>query len=129
MIIGLVMLAGGVLAIIISVFWMLWLIKHKEVPGAHGVKSFSPVVLARKRLDKAQHADSSETRSDPNQPMANRWQRKIIKECEKRLGRKLNQEEMRFITSRGGFIALEMIEDTVNSLEGRELEEYLSSEY
>ena len=59
----------------------------------------------------------------------NRWQKAIMKECVKRLGRKLNQEEQRFITSRGSFIALEMIDDTVKSLEGAKLEEYLNSEY
>ena len=45
-----------------------------------------------------------------------------------RLGRDLTIAEDAFITSRGGFIALEMIEDTVKSLTGKELAKYLNSE-
>jgi len=58
----------------------------------------------------------------------NRWQKAIMKECVKRLGRKLSEEEQRFITSRSGFIALEMIDDTVKTLEGADLAQYLNSE-
>lgn len=59
---------------------------------------------------------------------AYRWHRAIIEESQKRLGRDLTGVEKTFITSRGGFIALEMIEDTVRSLEGPALEKYLNSE-
>lgn len=57
-----------------------------------------------------------------------RWQRAIIKECKKKLGRVLTPVEKTFITSRGGYIALEMIHDTVKALEGEELVKYLNSE-
>jgi len=61
-------------------------------------------------------------------PAVRKWQAAILKECRKRLGRELTPEETRFITDRGGFIALEMIQDTVTSLEGQALEAYLNSE-
>ena len=57
-----------------------------------------------------------------------RRHRSIIAECVARLGRDLSEAETRFITSRGGFIALEMIEDTVKTLDSRALIEYLNSE-
>lgn len=60
--------------------------------------------------------------------MINKWQKSILKECRKRLGRDLTNAETQFVTSRGGFVALEMIDDTVKSLEGKELAEYLNSE-
>ena len=63
-----------------------------------------------------------------NEKLVRNWHQSIIKECQKRLGRTLTGEEEVFITSRGGFIALEMIEDTVKRLVGKELEEYLNSE-
>jgi hypothetical protein len=63
-----------------------------------------------------------------NERLVRDWQKSIIKECQKRLGRKMTEEEEIFITSRGGFIALEMIEDTVRRLVGKGLEEYLNSE-
>jgi len=56
------------------------------------------------------------------------WQKSIISECEKRLNRTLTEIEERFITSRGGFLALEAIEDTISSTMGKELEKYLNSE-
>ena len=56
------------------------------------------------------------------------WQSRIIAEAEKRLKRELTDTERNLISSRGGFIALEMIEDTVNDLEGDELVEYLNHE-
>lgn len=56
------------------------------------------------------------------------WHQRIIGECKQRIGRELTADEMKFITSRGGFIALEMIEDTVMSIRGKELETYLNSE-
>ena len=63
-----------------------------------------------------------------NEKLVRNWHKSIIEECRKRLGRTLTGAEEIFITSRGGFIALEMIEDTVKELVGKELEEYLNSE-
>jgi hypothetical protein len=63
-----------------------------------------------------------------NEKLVRNWHQSIIKECQKRLGRNLTGEEERFITSRSGFMALEMIEDTIKGLVGKELEEYLNSE-
>jgi hypothetical protein len=57
-----------------------------------------------------------------------RWHRAIIADAKKKLGRKLKPHEKEFITSRGGFIALEMIHDTVKSVGKEELESYLGSE-
>lgn len=56
------------------------------------------------------------------------WHKRILAESEQRIGRKLTAQEVDFVTSRGGFIALEMIEDTVKSLRGKDLEDYLNSE-
>ena len=56
------------------------------------------------------------------------WQAAIIAECEKKLGRPLTIQERQFIVSRQGLIALEMIQDTVRSLAGADLENYLNSE-
>ncbi len=63
-----------------------------------------------------------------NCKLVENWHRKIIAESEHRIGRALTDDEKNFITSRGGFIALEMIEDTVRSMRGKELEGYLNSE-
>jgi hypothetical protein len=63
-----------------------------------------------------------------NERLVRNWHKGIIKECQKRLGRNLTGEEEVFIRSRGGFIALEIIEDTVKGLIGKELEKYLNSE-
>jgi len=60
--------------------------------------------------------------------MISKWQKSILKECRRRLGRDLTSAETQFVTSRGGFIALEMIDETVKSLEGAALAEYLNSE-
>ena len=57
-----------------------------------------------------------------------RWHEAIIDDAEKKLGRRLKPYERKFITSRGGFIALEMIHDTVKAAEKDELESYLGSE-
>jgi hypothetical protein len=57
-----------------------------------------------------------------------KWQTAIIADAEAKLGRPLRDRERRFITSRGGFIALEVIHDTVKAVERHELETYLSSE-
>jgi hypothetical protein len=63
-----------------------------------------------------------------NEKLVKKWQGAIIRVCRERLGRELTPQENRFIASRGGFIALEMIDDTVKSLQGAELEKYLNSE-
>jgi len=59
-----------------------------------------------------------------------RWQAAIVRDCEKILGRKLREPERLFISSRGGFIALEMIHDYIKGLAEKtdELERYLNSE-
>lgn len=63
-----------------------------------------------------------------NEELVKNWQNKILLSCKKRLCRDLTDVEKSFIQSRGGFMALEMIEDTVNTLEADELERYLNSE-
>jgi hypothetical protein len=57
-----------------------------------------------------------------------KWQAAIIADAEAKLGRSLRDHESNFIVSRDGFIALEMIHDTVKAVEKHELETYLSSE-
>jgi phosphate uptake regulator len=57
-----------------------------------------------------------------------KWHKSIIADAEKKLGRKLTDNETAFITSRLGFIALEMIHDTIKALTGKDLEDYLNSE-
>ena len=63
-------------------------------------------------------------------PTVRNWHAAIIKDCEHILGRSLLEPERQFITSRGGFIALEMIHDHVKSLAGKadQLQRYLNSE-
>jgi len=56
------------------------------------------------------------------------FQREIIRVSTMKLGRKLTAKEKQFVTSRRGFIALEMILDTVRSGSPVEIEEYLNSE-
>lgn len=67
---------------------------------------------------------------DGNEAMVRNWHAAISNECRSILGRSLTKAEMAFITSRGGFIALEAIEEQVRSLRGRpaELEHYLRSD-
>ena len=62
-----------------------------------------------------------------NKNVVANWHGEIIGECQKRLRRTLREAEKIFITSRRGFIALEAIEDTIKSLAGKELENYLNS--
>ena len=52
----------------------------------------------------------------------------IIEAATQKLGRNLTAKEDKFITSRGGFIALEMILDTVNAETKEGVERYLNSE-
>ncbi len=63
-----------------------------------------------------------------NEQLVIKWQNKIIDECQNRLNRDLTKDEKLFITSRTGFIALESIEDTIKTLDGQELFNYLKSE-
>ena len=63
-----------------------------------------------------------------NEKLVNNWHRTIIDESEKRLKRKLTKQENAFITSRGGFMALETIEDTVTTMSKEQLVDYLNSE-
>ena len=71
--------------------------------------------------------------SDPDE-MMNSWlavrnfQREIIRVSTMKLGRKLTAKEKQFVTSRRGFIALEMILDTVRAGHSVEIEAYLNSE-
>lgn len=53
-----------------------------------------------------------------NKRTVNAWQKSIINECRARLNRDLTNTEKSFINSRGGFLALEAIEDTVKALGG-----------
>jgi hypothetical protein len=55
-------------------------------------------------------------------------QKRIIADAESTLGRPLRPHERRFIESRGGFIALELIHETVKGADVEELERYLASE-
>ncbi len=63
-----------------------------------------------------------------NEKTVKSWQDSIINECKKSLGRELTRAEETFITSRGGFMALEAIEDTVKAATINELTKYLNSE-
>ncbi len=65
-----------------------------------------------------------------NEHVVRGWHATIVGECTRILGRKLTEAETVFITSRGAFIALEIIEDHVRSLRGKpaELQRYLRSE-
>ena len=56
------------------------------------------------------------------------FHRAIIADAEARLNRALKDYERRFIESRGGFVALEMIHDTVKAADALELKRYLGSE-
>ena len=55
------------------------------------------------------------------------WQNSIVEISEKRLQRSLTQEEMAFIKSLVGFMALEGIEDSVKTLSLDALEDLLNS--
>ena len=59
-----------------------------------------------------------------------RWHATIIEDSERALGRHLTEEEKRFVTFRGGFIALEMIHEEVKSRAGDPpaLARYLNAE-
>ena len=61
-------------------------------------------------------------------PTIRNFQNTIIHAAEQKLGRKLTEKEKKFIVSRGGFIALEMILDTVKAETKEHVEKYLNSE-
>lgn len=61
-------------------------------------------------------------------PVVKAWQKAIMADAQKKLGRPLKDFEKRFIASRAGFIALEMIHDTVKAATKAGLRAYLSSE-
>jgi len=58
------------------------------------------------------------------------WHAAVVDDYKRILGRELTDPETIFITSRGAFVALEMIDDHVRSLANRpeELQRYLRSE-
>ena len=56
------------------------------------------------------------------------WHKAIIDIATRKLGRKLTEQETRFITSRGGYIALEVIMGTVRTEPKDTVERYLNSE-
>jgi hypothetical protein len=62
-----------------------------------------------------------------NERTVRAWQKAIVADAEAKLGRRLREDERRFIESRGGFLALELIHDTVKAAGVAELERYLSS--
>ena len=63
-------------------------------------------------------------------PTVARWHSAIIEDCERALRRQMSTEEKKFVASRGGFIALEIIHDHVKSLvsDPTALARYLNSE-
>jgi len=63
-----------------------------------------------------------------NEPTTTNFHKAIIYTATQKLGRVLTEQEKRFITSRGGYIALEMIMDTVRAESRDEVERYLNSE-
>jgi len=65
---------------------------------------------------------------DPNREYIQHWQQEIVRVATQKLGRDLSEAESFFITRRGGFIALEMIHDTVNGNDASFVERYLNSE-
>ena len=61
-------------------------------------------------------------------PLVLNFQASILALAEKQLRRRLTKEEKSFVTAREGLLALEAIHDTVTSLSGVELEQYLRQE-
>lgn len=56
------------------------------------------------------------------------WHKVIISQAEEKLGRGLFVAERNFVESRLGYIALELIENSVRELRSEALAEYLNSE-
>jgi hypothetical protein len=63
-----------------------------------------------------------------NEKMVGAWQEKILAECERILQRPLTGAETAFVRSREGFVALEMIEDSIAAMDPAELLKYLNSD-
>nr|WP_315400167.1 hypothetical protein [uncultured Duganella sp.] len=63
-----------------------------------------------------------------NEKMVVDWQDKILRECERKLQRHLTSAESYFVRSRQSFLALEMIQDSVDVMPPTELREYLNSD-
>ena len=61
-------------------------------------------------------------------PTIKNFHNTVIKTAEQKLGRTLTEKEKKFIVSRGGFVALEMILDTVKAETKEYVEKYLNSE-
>ena len=66
--------------------------------------------------------------SDQPDSSASNFHKAIVDSATQKLGRVLTEQEKRFITSRGGYIALEMIMDTLRAESRDEVERYLNSE-
>ncbi|QJD88687.1 hypothetical protein HH213_00260 [Duganella dendranthematis] len=62
-----------------------------------------------------------------NEKTANAWQVKILADCERILQRQLTDVETSFVRVHEGFMALEMIEDSVSQMNAVELIAYLNS--
>ncbi|MES2151457.1 MAG: hypothetical protein V4508_16900 [Pseudomonadota bacterium] len=63
-----------------------------------------------------------------NEKLVGAWQEKILAECERILRRPLTTAEASFVRHRKGFMALEMIDDSVAAMAPAELLKYLNSE-
>lgn len=61
--------------------------------------------------------------------VVDKFQYSILCTARKKLGRDLSERESSFITMREGFLALEAINDEVNTLSQSKLIEYLNSEH
>lgn len=64
-----------------------------------------------------------------NDKMVRAWQEKILADCERILQRQLTDAETSFVRSREGFMALEMVEDSVSQMNPVELLAYLNSDH
>jgi len=62
-----------------------------------------------------------------NEKTPKAWQVKILADCERILQRQLTDVEKSFVRGRDGFVALEMIEDSISQMGAMELTSYLNS--
>ncbi|WP_395400566.1 hypothetical protein ACHMW6_24100 [Pseudoduganella sp. UC29_106] len=60
--------------------------------------------------------------------MVTTWQDQILVECERIMQRPLTKAETSFVRNRKGFLALEMMEDSVATMARSELLAYLNSD-
>jgi microsomal dipeptidase-like Zn-dependent dipeptidase len=63
-----------------------------------------------------------------NEKIVAQWHAKIRDVCERKLQRQLSDVEHNFVFSRQGFVALEMIQDTVVAMPPEKLQAYLKAE-